>query len=81
MLPLLISKERCSGKLKACEQYFLNLTPGDALVRFHLNTTSTGKLYFYVDEKWSQVEQTSQCQNKLDLAQYSCKLTENDSSV
>lgn len=44
---------------------------GDALVRFHLNTTSTGKLYFYVDEKWSQVEQTSQCQNKLDLAQYS----------
>lgn len=44
---------------------------GDALVRFELNTTSAGILYFYLDEKWTQVEQTSQCQNKLDLAQYS----------
>lgn len=44
---------------------------GDALVRFKLNTTLTGRLYFYLDEKWPQVEQTSQCQTKLDLAQYS----------
>ena len=47
---------------------------GDALITFKLNTTSSGKLYFYLDEKWPQVEQSSQCQNKLDMAQYSCKL-------
>jgi len=40
-------------------------------VTFKLNTTSTGKLYFFLDEKWPQVEQTTQCQTKLDLAQYS----------
>lgn len=44
---------------------------GDALITFKLNTTSSGKLYFYLDEKWSQVEQSSQCQSKLDMAQYS----------
>ena len=47
---------------------------GDALITFKLNTTSSGKLYFYLDDKWPQVEQSSQCQNKLDMAQYSCKL-------
>ena len=54
--------------------FFSPKTLGDALVTFKLNTSSTGKLYFYLDEKWPQVEQTSQCQNKLDMAQYSCKL-------
>ena len=48
-------------------------TLGDALVTFKLNTTSSGKLYFFLDEKWPLVEQTSQCQNRLDMAQYSCK--------
>ena len=48
-------------------------TLGDALVNFKLNTTSSGKLYFFLDEKWPLVEQTSQCQNRLDMAQYSCK--------
>ena len=46
---------------------------GEALVKFKLNTTATGKLYFYLGDKWPQVEQTSQCQTKLDQAQYSCK--------
>lgn len=47
---------------------------GDALVTFKLNTTSSGKLYFFLDEKWPLVEQTSQCQNRLDMAQYSFAL-------
>ncbi|XP_022779146.1 integral membrane protein GPR180-like isoform X1 [Stylophora pistillata] len=47
---------------------------GDAMVTFKLNTTSSGTLYFFLDEKWPLVEQTSQCQNKLDMAQYSFAL-------
>lgn len=47
---------------------------GDALVRSQLNTSSTGKLYFYLDEKWPHVQQTSQCQDRLDMAQYSFAL-------
>ena len=54
--------------------FLLKNSLGDALITFKLNTTSSGKLYFYLDEKWPQVEQSSQCQNKLDMAQYSCKL-------
>ena len=50
---------------------------GEALVKFKLNSTATGKLYFYLGDKWRQVEQTSQCQTKLDQAQYSCKFLVN----
>lgn len=48
---------------------------GEALVKFKLNSTATGKLYFYLGDKWPQVEQTSQCQTKLDQAQYSFGLS------
>ncbi|XP_073255851.1 integral membrane protein GPR180-like isoform X2 [Porites lutea] len=48
---------------------------GEALVKFKLNSTATGKLYFYLSDKWPQVEQTSQCQTKLDQAQYSFGLS------
>lgn len=54
---------------------------GEALVKFKLNTTATGKLYFYLGDKWPQVEQTSQCQTKLDQAQYSCKFLVNAPAI
>ncbi|KAK3699403.1 hypothetical protein QZH41_018567, partial [Actinostola sp. cb2023] len=48
---------------------------GEALFKFTLNESSTGKLYFFLDEKWSSIPATTPCKEKLAMAQYSHLLT------
>jgi len=45
------------------------------MFKYTINETTTGKLYFYVDEKWSSLTATTPCKEKLAMAQYSRKYT------
>ncbi|XP_032232561.2 integral membrane protein GPR180 [Nematostella vectensis] len=48
---------------------------GEGLIKYKLNQTSNGKLYFYIEEKWPSVMAVSQCKDKIAMSQYSHSLT------
>lgn len=43
------------------------------MFKYSLNTTSSGRLYFYVEEKWLNLMTINTCKEKLAMAQYTRK--------
>ncbi|XP_031554895.1 integral membrane protein GPR180-like [Actinia tenebrosa] len=49
---------------------------GEGMFKYTLNASSTGRLYFYIEEKWLNLMTINTCKEKLAMAQYTHQLTE-----
>ncbi|EDO36475.1 predicted protein [Nematostella vectensis] len=54
---------------------------GEGLIKYKLNQTSNGKLYFYIEEKWPSIMAVSQCKDKIAMSQYSHSLTDTEGKL